>query len=284
MSTAAMQRKAFQLAPSTCLPENSHRPMTLCDMQKFYAATLTTLTWKLNSLWMEIEEHDAASKIGTTLQGIREEALKLEWADLAAQVDRFLNRIFTPKGVDLNDHPVITSMFIELQGNIQYYLTRDLFICIQNPKIDYISRPRENFGESILEKFPSASYDVKEASTCFALDRWTASVFHLMRVLEIGLRILAGRFSVSTDHANWEQIINQIEKAIASMDKDPQKLPNWKDDREFYSQCASHFRSVKDAWRNYTAHARGKYDEREAFDMFNNVRGFMEKLSTRFGE
>ena len=41
---------------------------------------------------------------------------------------------------------------------------------------------------------------------------------------------------------------------------------------------------VKDAWRNYTAHARGKYDGQEAELMLRNVRGFMQKLATRLSE
>jgi hypothetical protein len=36
--------------------------------------------------------------------------------------------------------------------------------------------------------------------------------------------------------------------------------------------------------RNYTAHARGKYDPGEALDMLGNVRGFMQKLATRLHE
>jgi hypothetical protein len=43
-------------------------------------------------------------------------------------------------------------------------------------------------------------------------------------------------------------------------------------------------RVVKDAWRNYTAHLRGKYDDQEAEDMLANVRGFMQKLATRLHE
>jgi len=105
-----------------------------------------------------------------------------------------------------------------------------------------------------------------------------------MRILEIGLAVLGKRFSISADHTNWETVINQIEKAIGVMDKDPNRPADWKDEREFYSQCASHFRVVKNAWRNYTAHARGKYDEQEALDMLGNVRGFMQKIATRLHE
>ena len=37
-----------------------------------------------------------------------------------------------------------------------------------------------------------------------------------MRVLEIGLCIFADRFGVPSDHTNWHNIIEGIEKAIRS--------------------------------------------------------------------
>jgi hypothetical protein len=41
---------------------------------------------------------------------------------------------------------------------------------------------------------------------------------------------------------------------------------------------------LKDAWRNYTAHARGKYTEEEAKLIIENTRAFMQKLATRLSE
>jgi hypothetical protein len=140
------------------------------------------------------------------------------------------------------------------------------------------------FGDEVHDKFFSTAYDLREAGNCYALGRNTACVFHLMRVLEIGLKALAKQFNVPSDHANWGNVIDGIEKAVRELDKDPARPANWKDDREFYSQCASHFVFVKDGWRNYTDHARGKYDEQEALDQLVNVRSFMQKLATRLHE
>jgi hypothetical protein len=53
-----------------------------------------------------------------------------------------------------------------------------------------------------------------------------------------------------------------------------------KDQQEFYSQAASHFVVFKDAWRNYAAHCRGKFDEQEASDIMTAVRAFMDKLAS----
>lgn len=140
------------------------------------------------------------------------------------------------------------------------------------------------FGDRVSEAFPSTTYDAIEAGRCYALGRDTACVFHLMRVLEIGLGVLAKQFGLASDYTNWEIVISQVERAIRDIDKDANRPVTWKDDREFYSQCASHFRILKDAWRNYTIHVRGKYNSEEALDILTGVRGFMQKIAGRLSE
>lgn len=142
----------------------------------------------------------------------------------------------------------------------------------------------EPFGPVVASSFPSTSFDGIEARRCFALARNTACVFHLMRVMEIGLTVFANRFIVPSDHTNWHNIIEGIEKAVRNMGADPNKSAHWKDEQEFYSQAASHFMVTKDAWRNHTAHARGKYTDEEAETILINVRGFMQRLATRLHE
>lgn len=70
------------------------------------------------------------------------------------------------------------------------------------------------------------------------------------------------------------------------MNKDPvwKALPDCKEQQEFYAQAASHLGILKDAWRNYTMHLRGKFTQEEAEQVFNNVRGFMQKISGRISE
>jgi hypothetical protein len=154
---------------------------------------------------------------------------------------------------------------------------------LQSERIRYyeIQQP---FGLEVADRFPSATFDAQEACRCYALYRPTACVFHLMRVLEIGLWVFADRFGIPSDHTNWHAIIEGIEKAVRNMAQAPNRPSDWKDQQEFFSQAASYFMMMKDAWRNYTAHARGKYTDEEAETLINNVRGFMQKLATRLHE
>ena len=195
-------------------------------------------------------------------------------ADKATELGRFMRA--------RNATPELTSIK-NLSLLIHHDLDGFVFEAVPQARAEYYESDHL-FGDDVHDKFFSTAYDVREAGNCYALGRNTACVFHLMRVLEVGLSALAKRFNVPSERTNWETIIGETEKAIREMDKDPMRPPNWKDEREFYSQCASHFRLMKDAWRNYTAHARGRYDSREALDMLDNVRGFMQKLAARLHE
>ena len=162
---------------------------------------------------------------------------------------------------------------------------------VTSDKASYFEDSRHPFDDegdptkpAVSVQFPSTVFDAAEASRCYALGRNTACVFHLMRVLEVGLGVLARRFNEPYDHTNWGDIINRLERDIRDIEKAPGRPPDWKDEREFYSQCTSYFRVTNDAWRKYTAHARGKYDEQEALDLFGNVRGFMRKMAMKLSE
>ena len=80
--------------------------------------------------------------------------------------------------------------------------------------------------------------------------------------------------------------IEQIESKIREMHKDPvwKTLPDCKAHQEFYAQAATHFGILKDAWRNYTMHARGFYTEEQAERIFQNTRSFMQTLAERLSE
>lgn len=67
--------------------------------------------------------------------------------------------------------------------------------CIDASNVDYLEAftPKPNATQNRVEEawspvftpFPSTKYDALECFKCYAVERNTASVFHLMRVLEI---------------------------------------------------------------------------------------------------
>jgi hypothetical protein len=177
----------------------------------------------------------------------------------------------------------------ELEAKLFFFVPPEESPMLQAFGVDYNSNEptkTEECWEPVFVSFPGAKYDSVEALRAFALGRNTACVFHLMRVLELVLTALGAVFGVSLAHTNWAPAIDQIESRVREMHREPawKIRPDCKEQQEFYSQAASHFGLLKDAWRNYTAHARGRYDEQEATDIMTSVRAFMQRLATRLQE
>lgn len=140
------------------------------------------------------------------------------------------------------------------------------------------------FGEPVSIAFPSAVYDIVEAGKCLTFSRSTACVMHLMRVLEVGLVALATQLGVDASGDNWNTILNRIEGEIRSRTKESHG-EEWKTKEEpFYAEVATHFRFLKNGWRNHAMHARAKYTEEEADEIYLSVRALMRHLSERLSE
>jgi hypothetical protein len=77
------------------------------------------------------------------------------------------------------------------------------------------------FGERAKKALPSADYDIREAGNCLAVGAFTASVFHLMRVVERCLRALAKErhvtFGDPIELQQWQQIIDGIEQSVTAL-------------------------------------------------------------------
>jgi len=70
------------------------------------------------------------------------------------------------------------------------------------------------FGEAVENAFPDVSYDIAEAGKCRAFGRWTATVMHLMRVLEAGLAALGRHVGVEPADSCLNQFIDGIREGI----------------------------------------------------------------------
>jgi hypothetical protein len=105
-----------------------------------------------------------------------------------------------------------------------------------------------------------------------------------MRVLEVGLFALAARLDIDAKSDNWNSILNLMEKEIRSRTKETHG-EDWKNiDEPFFTEAATHFRFLKNGWRNHAMHARVKYTEEEADEIYRSVRALMRHLSERLCE
>lgn len=129
------------------------------------------------------------------------------------------------------------------------------------------------FGAEVEAKLPRLSGDISEAGKCMAFGRYTACVFHLMRVMEATVQDFGTAVGVSlTYEKNWQNILDEINKAIKAMDQKQSKTKK-------LAEAAAHLYNVKLAWRNAVMHPKDTYTPEEARAIFDNVKTFTSDLA-----
>jgi hypothetical protein len=137
------------------------------------------------------------------------------------------------------------------------------------------------FGQAVFDNFPSANSDALNAGRCLALGQSTASVFHLMRVMEVGLRALSKALDIPYA-PSWESHLKQIKKQIESPHKE--KTRGWKAQEAFYKDAMGDLEAIKLTWRNPTMHIVKEFDDDHARMIYLAVGTFMSRLATRLKE
>lgn len=223
----------------------------------------------------QIQAEDRATCI-TDLSVIKNDCeglgLNVTLAKVNRLLEKLMGRTLTFRQMEVEAKDVFERLTDELESR--------LFLAIDNKHVSYYQDFHAGW-ETILSQFPSVSYDVEEASKCFALNRFTAAVFHLMRVMEVGLYALGNELIIPKLQENWHNAIEQIESVVRGL---PRSTSEEKDALSFYSDAAAQLFNVKEAWRNRTAHIGHIYTEEKAEQVFDSVRGSMQVLSTRLTE
>ncbi len=163
----------------------------------------------------------------------------------------------------------------EIAGRFTDELENTLLFHIPSDKQHFLENAKREMGDDIIGKFPEIAFDIEEAGKCLALERGTASVFHLMRIMEAGLRAIATTLGIDVlANRTWDAMLKKIK--AASEQQHPRD--EWTD---FYAEIVAKGYAVKDAWRNNTMHLENKYTLEEAEDIFRAVRGFFRHISTK---
>lgn len=163
------------------------------------------------------------------------------------------------------------TVMLELRGRKFYGPLRRFERYYEQPKL---------FGDDVFDKFPSANNDIFEAGTCLALERGTACVMHLMRVCEVGIKVLAGALSV-TQQNDWGAYLREIGSKLDARTKASGKRTP---DEQFYAEARVTLDGVRMAWRNATMHIENNYSPERAEEILIAVRGLMRHLATRLCE
>lgn len=157
------------------------------------------------------------------------------------------------------------------------------FVILNRSQKSLFSDANQLAGWDIITIFPNAARELEEAARCLALQRPTASVFHSMRILEIGIQKLAKILEIPDPikpaDRNWGMILSKIKEKIDLLFPPKKRLPD-SDGVAFEALYAS-LDAVKNPWRNSTMHVESFYTDAEAQHILNCVVFFMRTLAAR---
>jgi hypothetical protein len=152
-------------------------------------------------------------------------------------------------------------------------------------------------GDKVAKAFYSAIPDIREVGNCLAADCNTAAVFHMMRVVEWGLRSLCvslgfrrlkakfkktGTVSyIPIEYSEWEKILNQLQERVDAKIAKVKRGLLKQQYQEFYYPILQDIRGIRDAWRNHVMHTRREYTAKDADGILEHVRRLMNTLATQ---
>jgi hypothetical protein len=206
---------------------------------------------------------------------LRQALIYAEMGGLIPSLDRLDMMTEGPGQVPL---PNLAQAIMHTLSGIRDHLESEYFFHLDQHDVPLYLEPQP-FGEAVGKKFPNATEDIAEAARCLALQRPTATVFHLMRVMELALRALARKLKVTTINPNvenWNKITDHVNKAINAL---PAKTSAEQKKKAQFGAASAHLNSVRIAWRNEVMHPKQSYSREEAHAIFAAVRGFMADLA-----
>ncbi|MDZ4057806.1 MAG: hypothetical protein U1D69_12775, partial [Polynucleobacter sp.] len=146
----------------------------------------------------------------------------------------------------------------DVDGRLKDELKYAYFYTIDNVEFSYYYPTAPLFGEAVHKNFPKAAPEIAESGRCFAVGRYTASVFHLMRATEPALDALSLRLKVDDikNNPSWGSILAAIQSRINEMPKGSEK--------DFFQGIWRSIDGIKNVWRNRTMHFDKTFNREEA--------------------
>lgn len=170
---------------------------------------------------------------------------------------------------------------VELMHVIEFELQSKRLFMMKAKEAQCYEIEETFLGQEVIDKFDlllGFREDACEAANCYAVGRYTACVFHLMRIMERCVQKLGNDLDVPekiTCEKEWQVILNQIRCKVK------EKWPGEKNSHRIRLESViNHLESVKVAWRNPTMHPKATYTPREAEKIMQAVQVFVEDFST----
>lgn len=235
----------------------------------------STPQWEMLLSQVDTEDGTLQEVMLSSAQTMRDHFKQLPTPVTAMAIDEMVETIASEKCKVCD----LAAFAQEIGRTLRRELSTINFYIISPDRAKYLAKDAPPFGARVAEKYPMAERDIEEAAKCLALQRPTACVMHLMRVLEIGLQSLAMELGAPPQD-NWNAVLNQIDRIIPEITA---KRFTAKEE-QWFSEVGAHFRLLKNGFRNHAMHVRENYSDDQAENIFNHTKVFMQQLATRLSD
>jgi hypothetical protein len=264
---------------------------SLWDMQRIAANAMYELVRYLNDLggiqiWVgeSIDRHKPFSEGSKDDLELCEVALKkVVWvrkglSALGARVaDKEAARLERELADKSCSHHRLNEACRQIASRLEDELSGVRLYVLHEDANDLFRDGQDMFGSDVPLTFPSALYDIDEACKCLALERPTATVFHLMRALEVAASMIATKLGATVVDEygrglSWGVIATNIKHKVDKLQKGSPEQNKW-------YKVHAYLETVNRAWRVPTAHPKQTYTVDEAQAVLDATKAFMRELA-----
>ncbi len=177
-----------------------------------------------------------------------------------------------------NSASELSAMLTELHKRVHEDLDANIFLVVSIDKASFFDIDWLR-NTAIFDAFPAAVFpEMQNAGRCYAFGQNEACMFHLMRVVDYGLRLVAASLASQYDARNWVGIGDAIQKKMEA--KYNTKTSDWKQSEPFYASILTDIQAISRGHRNPVVHElEKKYDDKEAHYMLVVTEAFMSHLA-----
>ena len=227
---------------------------------------------------------DARNRVADTLQ-----SLSGHLSDVGAQsawvaAERLVNRLRNPD--TFISFVQLRNWMNDVESRFADHLSFIRLFVVRGEQLPLLGHPTDLLGEQAASRFTSAWFDCEEAAKCLCVQRPTASVFHAMRMLEIGIKAFASNLGIpdpiKPSERNWGLMLRAIKAKIDTQFPSSVRMPG--SSGAFLESIYVTLDAVKNPWRNAVMHVEGVYTDDEARFILVNVINLLQKMSTGFNE
>lgn len=275
-----------------------YRLWSLLDMLPVHLARL---------MWLDVQLEQVTTLLGPTgpaafappgaevpdfFNGLKQLSIALDAVDVVCEemplsphvkgnADHIRDQMRRLSGLE-GSNDALNTLVIAFQKSLRLELTQHLFLMIPHAVAGLYMPKEPLFGPLVDKHLPDASRDITEAGKCYAVGQWTASVFHFIRAVEHGVRVLIKVLPPTTkvpvEYQEWHHFLTTIDKEIEATEN-TQKSDAREKRLKFLSGASLQINAFRHVWRLNVMHAREHYGPQEARLAMEAIKAFMQLVA-----